>query len=177
MAPPLPRVRPTGSGSISGSEFKRYVDALGQMAPMPTQQPTPPIQPMMQPQVPMGSGSTTDMEKRAYQRYIDALSRLRAAEQQSDRPIGSGSTTDSEFQRYTAPPSIGPLGDFTSGLPPEFSEATAAKNEYEKMRHYNRVMGGGTSSDAEWRAYEKATKPPSIGPLGDFFRSMRRKLP
>jgi hypothetical protein len=175
MAPPLPRVRPTGSGSISGSEFKRYVDALGQMAPTPTQQPTPPIQPMMQPTPPMmqsreymaptaGSPSTTDMEKRAYQRYIDALSRLRAAEQQ---PGGSA-----------APPiDSGPMGDFTSGLPPEFSEATAAQNEYEKMRHYNRVMGGGASSDAEWRAYEKATKPPSIGPLGDFLRSMRRKLP
>jgi len=168
MAPPLPPARPMGSGSVSDFEFQRYVDALGQMG---QQQP-------QQPQQPMGSGSTTDMEKRAYQRYIDALGRLRAAEQPSDRPIGSGSTTDSEFQRYTAPPiDSGPMGDFTSGLPPEFSEATAAKNEYEKMRHYNRVMGSGSSSDAEWRAYEKATKPPSIGPLEDFFRSMRRKLP
>ena len=171
MAPPLPRVRPTGSGSISGSEFQRYVDALGQMGPqqaqqpMPTQQPTPPMVQTREYMAPTaGSGSTTDMEKRAYQRYIDALSRLRAAEKQ---PGGSA-----------APPiDLGPMGDFTSGLSPEFSEATAAQNEYEKMRHYNRVMGGGASSDAEWRAYEKATKPPSIGPLGDFLRSMRKKLP
>jgi hypothetical protein len=158
MPPPLPRVRPTGPGSISDSEFQRYVDALGQMGPQFQQQQQQP----QQQQLPMSSGSTSGMEQRAYQRYIDALSRLRAAEQQ---PMGqTGPLADP-----------GAPGDFTSSLPPQFPEATAAQNEYEKMRHYNRVMGGGTSSDAEFRNSQKSMQP-SMGPLGDFFRSMRDKL-
>ena len=88
MAPPLPRVRPKGSGSISDSEFKRYVDALGQIGQQQPQQPTPPMMQPTPPMGPMGSGSTTDMERTAHQRYINTLSRLRAAEKQPDRPIG-----------------------------------------------------------------------------------------
>ena len=71
-----------------------------------------------------------------------------------------------------------PVDDFTSGLPPEFSEATAAKNEYEKLRHYNRVMGRPHSAaGAALTAYEEATLPPPIGDTREFLKSLRNKLP
>ena len=150
MAPFTPRRGQIGSGSISDSEFNRYVNALSQQ---PAQGP---------PARQIGSGSTSGMELRAYQKYLDAMSRLRAVERQPRASAGSGSTSDLEFERYGG--YVDPAISELSSAPPELSAAPAAEaqNREAQDKLIYRLLS--------------AEKPPATGPLGDFFESMGNKV-
>jgi hypothetical protein len=136
-----------GSGSTSDSEFQRYVDTLGQMAPT-AGVPMPP--PRAFPGG-AGSGSTTEMEQRAYQRYMETMRKLQQAEQQPD--AGTGPPADPGGMG----PPPGPPADYTTMEgDPAFSRRVAEQNRANMMR--NRMMGVSAPIRKFLRGMEEKTR-------------------
>lgn len=116
-----------------------------------------------------------ELKQRAYQKYIDALGRLRVAEGQTKGP----------------PINIGATPTGASRGVPEFSAATTALNDYRLQELMNSVQIGamsprdaatiatqldsGSTSDAEMRAYQSATGLVPSSNLMGFFKSLFRK--
>ena len=136
------------------NEFQNYIDSFN----FPPGSPT------------VNAGRSGELKQRAYQKYIDALGRLRVAEGQTKGP----------------PINIGATPTGASRGIPEFSAATTALNDYRLQELMNSVRigamspreaatiatrlgigpaGSGSTSAAEMRAYVNAVAPP-VRPAG-----------
>ena len=141
------------------NEFQNYIDSFN----FPPGSPT------------VNAGRSGELKQRAYQKYIDALGRLRVAEGQTKGP----------------PINIGATPTGASRGVPEFSAATTALNDYRLQELMNSVQIGamsprdaatiatqldsGSTSDAEMRAYQSATGLVPSPNLMGFFKSLFRK--
>jgi len=141
------------------NEFQNYIDSFN----------LPPGSPMV------NADRSGELKQRAYQKYIDALGRLRVAEGQTKGP----------------PINIGATPTGASRGVPEFSAATTALNDYRLQELMNSVQIGamsprdaatiatqldsGSTSDAEMRAYQSATGLVPSSNLMGFFKSLFRK--
>jgi hypothetical protein len=109
------------------------------------------------------------MEKRAYQRYIDAIRTLQQAEQQ---PVAwTGSPADSGRMDPLAGPPPDPYGaDYTTPIDPEFSRRVAKQNRDNMMG----VAASAAVAQAEEDAFG-GMHPDASAPVRKFLRGMEEK--